>query len=168
MDLSPGRRDGRGWVAHPGFLHDACFHLVSPMTWLLLVAFMGVAHADDPPIQPVAPGESVIATVPSYLLPESAYDSCLSNTLALREHERALAEAVSEASSGLQATRAALTGCELQLEKDGVEIGELAVALDNAQRDSLRWKGQRNTALAVAAGALVTAATVMWVQQGEK
>ena len=127
---------------------------------------LSVAHA-DPSIQPVEAGATVRATVPSYLLPESAYDTCLANTIALRDGEAALETAVSEATRGFGVVREALSSCESQLALDGEEIGELAIALEQAQMDVLKWKGQRNTAIAVAGGAILTGAIAVWIQTRE-
>ena len=127
---------------------------------------LGTALA-DPPIQPVEAGVTVRATVPSYLLPESAYDTCLANSIALRENEESIEAAVAEVTTGLGVARAALSSCQDQLELDGQEIGELAVALDVAQRNALKWKGQRNTAIAIAGGAILTGVAVIWVQARE-
>ena len=134
------------------------------MCWFWLL--VGTALA-DPPIQPVDAGSTIRATVPSYLLPESAYDNCLANTIALRENEETMGGVAAEVTTELHAIRDVLYSCQVQLDRDGIELGELAVALDVAQRNALKWKGQRNTAIAIAGGAILTGVAVVWTQTRE-
>lgn len=98
-------------------------------------------------------GDSVTATVPSYLLPSPMFDLCLKNTVAANDILRpALDGCESTCTTALTEAQEALETCHATLEIDRDEILDMSTHVLGLQRSVATLKRQRNTAWAVAGG----------------
>jgi hypothetical protein len=116
------------------------------------------AHAQQ--IERVEPGDTVVAAVPSYLLPEPYYDRCLEKAQQLPLVVARVEEIEGELSVALGEVEAGLSACS-------EEMDALDDALAVAYQDRLRLEAQvvglrhqRNLTLAVASGLLLGGVTV--------
>lgn len=124
------------------------------MIWILTA---GLALAGDPPIKFVPATATVQATVPSYLLPEPKYDSCLLNTKTLAIVDAKLTECLTGCDGDLAIAADALTVCESRFVTDGREIAGLRAQIVVKDERIVDLRRQRNTALLVATGATLIA-----------
>jgi hypothetical protein len=126
------------------------------MIWLIL---SGLALADEEPsILPVLPGESCVAQVPSYLLPEGKYESCLAKAQALTGAIQALDECEAMAVGSI-------TELEGALVTQGAQLNEVLAELEAQKLREDRYKRQRNVATVAVVGifAGLTTATILVV-----
>ena len=126
---------------------------------MILLILSGLALADEePPILPVLPGESCVAHVPSYLLPEGKYESCLAKAQALMGAIDALDECE-------QASVSAITELEGALVTQGAQLNEVLAELEAQKFTAERYKRQRNIATVAVLGVLagLSATTILVV-----
>jgi hypothetical protein len=112
------------------------------------------AHADEPSIEYVSAGSTVRAEVPSFLLPESKYDTCLLKARELSILEGYVDALRVEVVAPLQGCQGALKEGEKQITLDARRIAGLEQRLEVIEETNKDLRRQRNTAYAVA-GALI-------------
>ncbi len=126
----------------------------------LMLAFVAVAHA-EPGIEPVGAGQTVTASVPSYLLPEPYYDECLVKAGALGDTQQLLAICAEKSVLALQDARSELDALGQSYTELSIEFQDEIALTAKLEKKVALVKRQRNVAVVTAGGTALLLSAVI-------
>ena len=126
----------------------------------LLLTLTALAQ-DGPAIQYIAPGQTVKAETPSFLLPEAKYDRCLLAARELLIVDTALVKCLAGSDDALARAEAALAVAHGRITDDGATIARNTAIIDVKNERIADLRRQRNTAYLVTGGTLTVVITTL-------
>lgn len=128
--------------------------------WIPLL-LIGATHANE--IQVVSPGECIVPSSLSYLLPEPMYDNCLAKASALGTAQDRIAELEEQLGLSLGVTDEALTACTGELDTLTETLSQVRHENSGLTAQNAVLRRQRTTAWAITGGLLTGAAVAIAV-----